>query len=74
MDHPELDAPLQAGGDHGALAGVALAVAGAQYVGAWQARLGQREELRLSGERLHPAHDVQVVLAAVARVCGDTVR
>lgn len=74
MDLPELDAPLHAGGGHGALAGVGLAVAGAQRVAAWRARLGQREEQRLAGERLHPAHGVQVVLGAVARVCGDTDR
>lgn len=74
MDLPELDAPLQAGGGHGALAGVGLAVAGAHGVAARRARLGQEELQRLAGERLHPAHGVQVVLAAVAWVCGDTVR
>lgn len=74
MDLPELDAPLQAGGGHGALAGVGPAVAGAQALAARRARLGQGEELRLAGERLHPAHGVQAVLAAVARVCRDTAR
>lgn len=72
VDLPELDAPLKAGGGHRALAGVGLSVAGTQRVAFRWARLGRGVEQRLAGERLHPAHGVQAVLAAVARVCGDT--
>lgn len=73
VDLPELDAFLYARRCHGALAGVGLAVAGAQRLAVQRARLRQIEELGSTGERLHPAHGVQAVLdVPLTRVCGDT--
>lgn len=72
MDLPELDAFLQARCSHGAIAGVGLAVTGAQRLDTRRARLRQAEDEGLAGERLHPAQRVQAVLAVFTRVCGDT--
>lgn len=72
VDLLQLDAFLSAGRRHDALAGVGLAVAGAQRLVAWRAGLRQVKRDGLAGDGLHSAHLVQAVVVVFARVCGES--
>ena len=70
MDLGEPEVLLPRGAVHDTLAGVGLAVAGAERRAPRGAVLGRGERLGLQGDRLHAAHQVQAVLLVLTGVCG----
>lgn len=67
---PELQALPQARGSHGALAGVGLAVAGAERLLLREAGLRQAHHEAPTGESLHPTGRALAAFAVSARICG----